>query len=50
MLLTLLSRSDQQEDFITIPILSTANALAFGNGARETKYDWNMTGTPQSEL
>lgn len=48
--LTLPFRSDQHEDFITIPILSTANVPALGNGAKGTRYDWNLTGTPQPEL
>lgn len=42
--------SDENEDFITIPILSTANIPVLGSGAKGTKYDWNLTSTLQSEL
>jgi choline dehydrogenase-like flavoprotein len=42
--------SDKNEDFITIPVLSTANIPVLGNGAKGTQYDWNMTGVPQAEL
>lgn len=41
---------DKNEDFITIPILSTGNVPALGNGPRGTVYDWNLTTTPQSTL
>jgi choline dehydrogenase-like flavoprotein len=43
-------KSDQQEDFITIPILSTANVPILGKGAIGTKYDWNLTTVPQVGL
>jgi choline dehydrogenase-like flavoprotein len=46
---TLILRSDQQEDFITIPLLY-GNFAALGSGTHGTKYDWNLTSTPQAQL
>jgi hypothetical protein len=42
----LIPLSTDNEDWITIPLLSSANVPALGNGPKGTKYDWNMTGIP----
>ncbi|RDW72154.1 hypothetical protein BP5796_08188 [Coleophoma crateriformis] len=41
---------DEHEDFVAIPLLTSANIPVLGNGPRGTKYDWNLTGVPQPEL
>jgi choline dehydrogenase-like flavoprotein len=46
----LIPLSTENEDWITIPLLSSANVPALGNGPKGTKYDWNMTGIPQPQL
>ncbi|KAF7937202.1 uncharacterized protein EAE98_001516 [Botrytis deweyae] len=38
------------EDFITVPLITTANLPVLGNGPRGTIYDWNTTSVPQSNL
>ncbi|KAI9052247.1 hypothetical protein LZ554_003604 [Drepanopeziza brunnea f. sp. 'monogermtubi'] len=40
----------EDEDWITIPLVSSGNVPSVGNGPRGSKYDWNMTGVPQPEL
>ncbi|KAJ5046711.1 uncharacterized protein L3040_003943 [Drepanopeziza brunnea f. sp. 'multigermtubi'] len=40
----------ENEDWITIPLVSSGNVPSVGNGPRGSKYDWNMTGVPQPEL
>ncbi|KAH7377474.1 hypothetical protein BKA64DRAFT_688205 [Cadophora sp. MPI-SDFR-AT-0126] len=41
---------DQNEDFITIPAITSGNIPALGGGPRGSKYDWNLTGIPQADL
>ncbi|TGO09860.1 hypothetical protein BTUL_0151g00010 [Botrytis tulipae] len=40
----------KNEEFITVPLITTANLPVLGNGPRGTKYDWNTTSVPQSNL
>ncbi|TGO71597.1 hypothetical protein BELL_0553g00010 [Botrytis elliptica] len=40
----------KNEDFITVPLITTANLPVLGNGPRGTIYDWNTTSVPQSNL
>ena len=42
--------SHNNEDFITIPLLSTGNVPSLIPGAVGTKYDWNTTSVPQFHL
>ena len=42
--------SHQNEDFITIPAITSGNIPALGGGPRGSKYDWNLTGIPQAGL
>ncbi|KAI9645751.1 hypothetical protein NHQ30_005183 [Ciborinia camelliae] len=40
----------KNEDFITIPLITTANLPFLGTGPRNTIYDYNTTSTPQPHL
>ncbi|APA10116.1 hypothetical protein sscle_06g048860 [Sclerotinia sclerotiorum 1980 UF-70] len=40
----------KNEDFITIPLITTSNLPFLGTGPRNTVYDYNTTSTPQSHL
>ncbi|TGO57128.1 hypothetical protein BCON_0069g00220 [Botryotinia convoluta] len=40
----------KNENFITVPLITTANLPVLGNGPRGTIYDWNTTSVPQSNL
>ncbi|TEY80427.1 hypothetical protein BOTCAL_0038g00250 [Botryotinia calthae] len=40
----------KNEDFITVPLITTANLPVLGNGPRGSIYDWNTTSRPQSNL
>jgi choline dehydrogenase-like flavoprotein len=42
--------SHQNEDSVTVPMISTGNNPVVGTGSRGTKYDWNLTGIPQDAL
>jgi choline dehydrogenase-like flavoprotein len=46
----LIASSDQNEDFITIPAITSGNIPSLGGGPRGSKYDWNLTGIPQAIL
>ncbi|TGO59033.1 hypothetical protein BOTNAR_0170g00090 [Botryotinia narcissicola] len=40
----------KNEDFITVPLITTSNLPVLGNGPRGTIYDWKTTSVPQSNL
>ncbi|KAJ8065062.1 hypothetical protein OCU04_005775 [Sclerotinia nivalis] len=40
----------KNEDFITIPLITTSNLPFLGTGPRNTIYDYNTTSTPQPHL
>ncbi|QSZ30480.1 hypothetical protein DSL72_000034 [Monilinia vaccinii-corymbosi] len=40
----------KNEDFVTIPLITTSNLPFLGTGPRNTIYDYNTTSTPQSHL
>ncbi|KAL3418008.1 GMC oxidoreductase [Phlyctema vagabunda] len=41
---------DKQEDFVTIPLITSGNIQQLGAGPEGGIYDWNLTGVPQPEL
>ncbi|KUJ09818.1 alcohol oxidase [Mollisia scopiformis] len=40
----------ENEDWVTIPLITSSNDPAVGHGPIGSKYDWNMTSIPQPEL
>lgn len=44
------SISTENEDWVTVPLITSGNIPVLGSGPQGSKYDWNLTTLPQKAL